>query len=190
MSARQTGIVAANARRLQTHHQQQQQQRQQHRSETSVAVAPLPSTSTTSSPSPSSSLHRPPPPSSSSTSRHPPPHSPRGPLTRKRAASINTDEANHPLIESLSLNTPIDFAGSRSSPRPLEPARADLICLCTPAPKIPRPRNAFILYRQHHQAQVVAQNPGLANPEISKIIGEQWRDEPEERKNQWKRLAE
>ncbi|KAK4101930.1 hypothetical protein N658DRAFT_424535, partial [Parathielavia hyrcaniae] len=48
----------------------------------------------------------------------------------------------------------------------------------------------FILYRQHHQAQVVQQNPGLANPEISKIIGEQWRLESEERKNQWKLLAE
>ncbi len=49
---------------------------------------------------------------------------------------------------------------------------------------------AFILYRQHYQAQVVAQNPGLANPEISKIIGEQWRDQPVEVKNEWKRLAE
>jgi HMG box factor len=49
---------------------------------------------------------------------------------------------------------------------------------------------AFILYRQHHQAQVVAQHPGLANPDISKIIGEQWREEPEEHKIQWKRLAE
>jgi hypothetical protein len=49
---------------------------------------------------------------------------------------------------------------------------------------------AFILYRQHYQAQVVAQNPGLANPEISKIIGEQWREQPAEVKNDWKRLAE
>lgn len=37
---------------------------------------------------------------------------------------------------------------------------------------------------------MVQQNPGLANPDISKIIGEQWRDEPEDRKNQWKLLAE
>ncbi|KAH8892050.1 hypothetical protein GQ53DRAFT_806406 [Thozetella sp. PMI_491] len=66
----------------------------------------------------------------------------------------------------------------------------DLICLCTQPPKVPRPRNAFILYRQHHQGQVAQNNPGLANPEISKIIGELWRDEPEERKNTWKRLAE
>ncbi|KAK0705052.1 hypothetical protein B0H67DRAFT_593040 [Lasiosphaeris hirsuta] len=123
--------------------------------------------------------------SAPSTSPHPPSSPPsRGPMTRKRAASINTEEANHPhpRIEDLSLNTP-----NTGSPRPLD---TNLICLCTPAPKVPRPRNAFILYRQHHQAAVVARNPGLANPEISKIIGENWRDEPEEHKNQWKRLAE
>lgn len=49
---------------------------------------------------------------------------------------------------------------------------------------------AFILYRQHHQANVVARNPGLANPEISKIIGEQWQNETTEQKNKWKALAE
>ncbi|KAF2860874.1 hypothetical protein K470DRAFT_196811, partial [Piedraia hortae CBS 480.64] len=64
------------------------------------------------------------------------------------------------------------------------------VCICQPDPKIPRPRNAFILYRQHHQAMVVAQNPGLANPEISKIIGEQWQNSPPEVKSEWKALAE
>jgi HMG box factor len=49
---------------------------------------------------------------------------------------------------------------------------------------------AFILYRQHYQAQVSAENPGLANPEISKIIGEQWREQPLQVKSDWKRLAE
>lgn len=49
---------------------------------------------------------------------------------------------------------------------------------------------AFILFRQHHHAAVVAQHPGLSNPEISKIIGEQWRDIPAPEKNQWKNLAE
>lgn len=37
---------------------------------------------------------------------------------------------------------------------------------------------------------MVAQNPGLANPEISKIIGEQWRGLPQETKDEWKALAE
>ncbi|KAL4738328.1 hypothetical protein BDV11DRAFT_216068 [Aspergillus similis] len=63
-------------------------------------------------------------------------------------------------------------------------------CLCQPDPKIPRPRNAFILYRQHYQGVVVAQNPGLANPDISKIIGEQWRKLPQATKDEWKALAE
>ncbi|KAL5343756.1 hypothetical protein BJX70DRAFT_393808 [Aspergillus crustosus] len=63
-------------------------------------------------------------------------------------------------------------------------------CLCQPDPKIPRPRNAFILYRQHYQGAVVAQNPGLANPDISKIIGEQWRKLPQVTKDEWKALAE
>lgn len=49
---------------------------------------------------------------------------------------------------------------------------------------------AFILYRQHHQAAVVAQNPGLANPEISKVIGDHWRASPSETKGHWKVLAE
>ncbi|PQE05874.1 HMG box protein [Rutstroemia sp. NJR-2017a BVV2] len=39
-------------------------------------------------------------------------------------------------------------------------------------------------------AQVVAQNPGLANPEISKIIGGQWRELDPEAKEEWKALAE
>jgi hypothetical protein len=49
---------------------------------------------------------------------------------------------------------------------------------------------AFILYRQNRQAAVVASNPGFANPDISKIIGEQWRNEPEVEKNRWKAYAE
>ena len=48
---------------------------------------------------------------------------------------------------------------------------------------------AFILYRQHHQHAIVARNPGLANPEISKIIGEQWRSESEKEKLIWTNLA-
>ncbi|KAI5287251.1 hypothetical protein KEM54_006125, partial [Ascosphaera aggregata] len=63
-------------------------------------------------------------------------------------------------------------------------------CLCQPDRKIPRPRNAFILFRQHLQLSVVAQHPGLSNPEISKIIGNQWRSMSAEAKQQWKNLAE
>ena len=49
---------------------------------------------------------------------------------------------------------------------------------------------AFILYRQHYQASVVASNPGLANPQISKVIGDHWRNAPDDVKNHWRLLAE
>ena len=49
---------------------------------------------------------------------------------------------------------------------------------------------AFILYRQHHQAAVVAEHPGLPNPEISKILGEQWRNVSAQIKKKWQALAE
>ncbi|RDA85349.1 hypothetical protein CP532_1245 [Ophiocordyceps camponoti-leonardi (nom. inval.)] len=81
------------------------------------------------------------------------------------------------------LGSAMDVLQKQDGPR-------ELICLCTPAPKIPRPRNAFILYRQHHQAQVTADNPKLSNPDISKIIGDKWKKESDGVKQNWKRLAE
>ncbi|KAH0543929.1 hypothetical protein FGG08_001830 [Glutinoglossum americanum] len=99
-------------------------------------------------------------------------------LTRKRTASLSMGGDSGYSDDSSNLN------------RPLPEGSASHVCLCQPEPKIPRPRNAFILFRQHHHAAAVAQHPGLSNPEISKIIGEQWRDIPAPEKNQWKNLAE
>jgi len=95
---------------------------------------------------------------------------PPGPLTRKRAhaaSTINTEEANRQarVHHQLSLNTPTggvtaaatpgtggtttaggDDGGSKNSPRPPGMVTGtgpfgEGICLCTPAPKVPRPRN-------------------------------------------------
>jgi HMG box factor len=46
------------------------------------------------------------------------------------------------------------------------------------------------LYREQNQAAVAAQNPGLTNSQISKIIAEQWRKLSQEAKDEWKALAE
>ncbi|KAJ6441923.1 SNF2 family helicase [Purpureocillium lavendulum] len=123
-------------------------------------------------------------------------HSPsplRSASSRKRASTIHAVDADRGMQESPSASS----AGAQRQDGP-----RDIICLCTPAPKIPRPRNvlraqrltdlwaAFILYRQHHQAQVTADNPKLSNPDISKIIGEKWKNEDEEVKQTWKNLAE
>ncbi|KAK6447368.1 hypothetical protein ACSS6W_001729 [Trichoderma asperelloides] len=66
----------------------------------------------------------------------------------------------------------------------------DIICVCPPETKIPRPRNAFILYRQYHHSHVTAENPRLSNPQISKIIAAKWKNELVHVKGEWKRLAE
>ncbi|MDN6541874.1 MAG: HMG-box domain-containing protein, partial [Tetragenococcus koreensis] len=63
-------------------------------------------------------------------------------------------------------------------------------CQCTPSGHVPRPRNAFILYRQHHHSKVVSENPGKTNPEISKIIGEKWRSLPSDEKEYWVKLGD
>ncbi|KAK9389439.1 hypothetical protein V1515DRAFT_263159 [Lipomyces mesembrius] len=64
------------------------------------------------------------------------------------------------------------------------------ICLCPQVARVPRPRNAFILYRQHHHASVVAEHPGKTNPEISKFIGEQWRQLTPDEKAVWQKLGD
>ncbi|KAJ5489710.1 hypothetical protein N7539_004600 [Penicillium diatomitis] len=96
-----------------------------------------------------------------------------------------------PTITTSDLGPPRSVSPSESS-SPAKSAKSDGLqfCLCQPEPKIPRPRNAFILYRQHYQSIVVAHNPGMANPEISKVIGEQWRSLSEDEKGKWKALAE
>ncbi|KAI4127212.1 MAG: hypothetical protein LQ338_003331 [Usnochroma carphineum] len=105
---------------------------------------------------------------------------PASPKTRTRSSATLSNEGSNPSQSSVDFVTEENTRWNAPSS----------ICLCQPDPKVPRPRNAFILYRQHHQAHVVAQNPGLANPEISKVIGDHWRQSPPEVKAHWKNLAE
>ena len=37
--------------------------------------------------------------------------------------------------------------------------------------KVPRPPNAFILYRQHHHPLIAAENPGMHNTQICEYLG-------------------
>lgn len=70
---------------------------------------------------------------------------------------------------------------------------------CPPSPhlrafgkkiKVPRPPNAFILYRQHWHSHYKQHNSNMHNNEISKEIGKKWKSEPTAVKAQYKRLAE
>ncbi|KAL1903377.1 slightly ste11-like protein [Sporothrix stenoceras] len=117
-------------------------------------------------------------------------------LVRKRPAPIDAatpssdeDEINDDEINGEVNDSKFDEPAAEThelTDTPLE----DDFCLCAQAPKIPRPRNVFMLYRQSHQASVVARNPGIANPDISKIIGHMWRTSDNGTKAYWKQRAE
>ncbi|KAI9888791.1 MAG: hypothetical protein M1814_006296 [Vezdaea aestivalis] len=56
--------------------------------------------------------------------------------------------------------------------------------------KIARPPNSFILYRQYYHPIVVADNPGIHNNDVSRIVGAKWKDETLAIKNHFKTLAD
>ncbi|RAL06396.1 HMG-box domain-containing protein [Aspergillus ibericus CBS 121593] len=58
------------------------------------------------------------------------------------------------------------------------------------AAKVPRPPNAFILYRQHHHPKLKEAHPSLSNNEISVILGKQWKAESEHIRVEFKALAD
>lgn len=58
-------------------------------------------------------------------------------------------------------------------------------------PRIPRPRNAFILFRQHHHQAVLDEgNVIKTNPDVSRELGKRWRALDPEEKAYWNKLAE
>ncbi|KAH3676497.1 hypothetical protein WICPIJ_009077 [Wickerhamomyces pijperi] len=56
---------------------------------------------------------------------------------------------------------------------------------------IPRPRNAFILFRQQHHQSVLDEGKVIkTNPDVSRELGRRWRDLSLHEKDYWNRLAE
>ena len=47
-----------------------------------------------------------------------------------------------------------------------------------------------MLYRKHHHVTIAKENPGLDNPQLSKLIAKIWNSEKDEEKNKWKLRAE
>lgn len=56
--------------------------------------------------------------------------------------------------------------------------------------KVPRPANAFILYRQHWHPHYKQHNKEMHNNEISRELGRRWKMEAASVKEQYKKLAE
>ncbi|KAL2415560.1 hypothetical protein ABEF95_012032 [Exophiala dermatitidis] len=77
---------------------------------------------------------------------------------------------------------------ARGPGKQLKPAKA--LRLPGKKSKVPRPPNAFILYRQKHHPLVMAAHPGMKNNDISILLGQQWKAEAEDVKAEYKALAD
>ncbi|KAJ2366919.1 hypothetical protein H4S01_002448 [Coemansia sp. RSA 2610] len=56
--------------------------------------------------------------------------------------------------------------------------------------RTPRPPNAFILYRKAKQAEVIRDNPGVSNKDVSCIIGQMWKSEDPAVQDKYREQAE
>ncbi|PIA15143.1 sequence-specific DNA-binding high mobility group box protein mat-Mc, partial [Coemansia reversa NRRL 1564] len=56
--------------------------------------------------------------------------------------------------------------------------------------RTPRPPNAFILYRKAKQAEVIRDNPGVSNKDVSCIIGHMWKNEDPAVQDKYREQAE
>lgn len=56
--------------------------------------------------------------------------------------------------------------------------------------KTPRPPNAFILYRRAKQHEVTREHGNISNTKISKILANLWRNENEDVKHYWQKIAD
>lgn len=65
-------------------------------------------------------------------------------------------------------------------------------CTCkSNANRIPRPRNAFILFRQKYHQSVLDEGSVIrTNPEVSRELGRRWRALSNEERDHWNKLAE
>ncbi|TFB03673.1 hypothetical protein CCMA1212_004763 [Trichoderma ghanense] len=73
--------------------------------------------------------------------------------------------------------------------------RLETAAVCSPSipakpTKIPRPPNAYILYRKDRHNMVKAANPGITNNEISQILGRAWNQESREVRQRYKEMSE
>ncbi|KAI9291205.1 sequence-specific DNA-binding high mobility group box protein, partial [Neoconidiobolus thromboides FSU 785] len=56
--------------------------------------------------------------------------------------------------------------------------------------KVPRPMNCFFVYRREKQQELQMTMPGENNQNISVIIGDMWKNEPDDVKELYKQKAE
>ncbi|KAJ1953763.1 hypothetical protein EC988_002806 [Linderina pennispora] len=95
-----------------------------------------------------------------------------------------TQTSNQPIFTTLNFqNSQLQEYDSYA--RPIK--RAGRV---TKPKRTPRPPNAFILYRKAKQAEVIRDNPGVSNKDVSCIIGQMWKAEDPSVQDKFREQAE
>jgi len=94
----------------------------------------------------------------------------------------------HNLVGGLTEQNP-SASSQTHKPVPASPTYPRHLRAFGKRSKIPRPPNAFILYRAQLHPHMKQHNPELHNNEISKALGKRWKGEPEEVKEKYKQMA-
>ncbi|CAG8678128.1 5202_t:CDS:2 [Gigaspora margarita] len=109
--------------------------------------------------------------------------------------NINPEEtANVPLIYLMQLQylaiQSIEKNHNDLLKKMMKSSIFNTISIRTKAKKNPCPPNAFILYYQAKQSEIVATNKNISNNEVSKKIGEMWHKEPLDIKMKYQVMAD
>lgn len=94
--------------------------------------------------------------------------------------------ATHSMNNYSTSSQSSDLESSFSMSNPLKPA----LRAFGKKAKVPRPPNAFILYRQHWHPHYRQNNKNMHNNDISKEIGKRWKAESDFERAKYKKLAE
>ncbi|ODV92651.1 hypothetical protein CANCADRAFT_43246 [Tortispora caseinolytica NRRL Y-17796] len=118
-----------------------------------------------------------------------PPDSPPAPSTSAHHIDSDNDVQSNSSADDQSVPDASDL--SPDDEQKIEKISQELGLVATPSRtnKIPRPRNAFILFRQYNYIRVQANHPDKNLPDISKIVGQLWKELDPKEKAVWHRLS-
>ena len=112
----------------------------------------------------------------------------------KAAAPSNPQPSFPPAPTSVPATKPPVAPAPPVAPQVAQPSSASSEPPPQPPPppkpeKAPRAINSYIMFSSRHRGRVAQQNPSLNTVEISRIMGELWRNMPPDEREQYEKLA-
>ncbi|KAG6119909.1 hypothetical protein E4U14_004571 [Claviceps sp. LM454 group G7] len=92
------------------------------------------------------------------------------------------------MVDTTCYGTPV-FNCDLSAPG-TAPGETDVAETEDTSSHIPRPKNSWILYRQHKSRELRKDHPGITASELSTMISSLWKNENDEERKFWQQKAQ